>query len=57
MHSRPIRVLIVLIGIAIASSAAYFLNFLVTKIFHLITATYSMRDQAVALGASMAEVR
>ena len=57
MHSRPIRVLIVLIGIAIASSAAYVLNNLDTQIDEHRTSTGTLRDQAAALSAAVAEVR
>ncbi len=57
MNSRPIRVLIVLVGIAIASSAAYFLNNLNTQINMHRSSTDALRDQATGLTATIAEVR
>jgi hypothetical protein len=57
MNSRPIRALLVLIAVVIASSAAYVLNNLDTQITQHRSSTDALRDQAAALSASIAEVR
>jgi hypothetical protein len=57
MNSRPIRVLVVLIGIVIASSSAYVLHNLDTQMSSRRAAADALRDQAAELLATIAEVR
>lgn len=57
MHSRPTRILIVVIGIVIGLTASYFLQRIDSDINTHRTSAETLREQAAALSATIADVR
>ena len=57
MDTRLIRVLLVFIGVAIGTAAGYFLKDVDSRIQTQLTSAESLREQATALGATIADAR
>ncbi len=57
MNQRLVRVLLIVIGIAIGSAAAYYLKDLDTRITTQRASTEALREQAGALAATIADLR